>query len=114
MRQKRVDNHITNALSQFGMVRWETKMRRHPLSCILLTLAILIVWYIVAPPKHPQSSRKREIIRPQNAATVTVALDNENPEAMGPLVTYGLNKTIPEFVREHDRGARILLLAYAR
>ena len=112
MRQKRVDNHITNALSQFGMVRWETKMRRHPLSCILLTLAI--VWYIVAPPKHPQLRRKREIIRPQNATTVTVALDNENPEATGPLVTYGSNKTIPQFVREHDRGARILLLAYSR
>ena len=96
------------------MVRWETKMRRHPLSCILLTLAILIVWYIVAPPIHPQSSRKREIIRPQNETTVIVALDNENPEATGPLVTYGSNKTIPEFVREHDRGARILLLAYSR
>ena len=89
-------------------------MRCHPVSCILLTLAILIAWYIVAPPKHPQLSRKREMIRPQNATTVTVALDNENPEAMGSLVTYGLNKTIPEFVREHDRGARILLLAYAR
>ena len=96
------------------MVRWETKMRRLPVSCILLTLAILIVWYIATPPEHPQLSRKREIIRPQTATTVTVALDNENPEAMGPLVTYGLNKTIPEFVREHDRGARILLLAYAR
>ena len=96
------------------MVRWETKMRRLPFSCILLTLAFLVVWYIVAPPKHPQSSRKREIIQPQNATTVTVALDNENPEATGPLVTYGSNKTIPEFVREHDRGARILLLAYPR
>ena len=89
-------------------------MRRLPVSCIFLTLKILIVWHIVAPPKHPHSSRKREIIRPQNATTVTVALDNENPEAMGSLVTYGLNKTIPKFVREHDRGARILLLAYAR
>ena len=93
------------------MIRCATKVSRLPVSCLLPTLLILVVCYvqIAAPPKQPRSSRKREITQPPNATDVMVVDDNANPH-----VIYGSNKSCPEFVPKHDRGARIILLAYAR
>ena len=55
------------------------------------------------------------ILQPQNTTKVTaVVYDKENPDARRSLVIYGSNKSCPEFVPKHDKGARILLLAYAR
>ena len=99
------------------MIRRATKVSRLLVSCLLPTLAMVVVCYmrITTPPQHPQMSGKRDFVQPQNATTkVTVAFDKVNPDATGPIVTYGSDKSRPEFVPRHDRGARILLLAYAR
>ena len=95
--------------------RWSTQAIR---LYLLTIVAVLVVCYIriAAPPKYPQASWRKEIIQPQNATTATVAFHDEyhDPDATGPLVTYGSNRTIPEFVGIPGRGAKILLLAYAR
>ena len=88
------------------MIRWATNASR-----LLPTLAILIVWYLMTA--IPRSGKERDLIKRQNESNVTVG--NENPGATaGPPVIYGSDKRNPEFVPKRDRGARILLLAYAR
>ena len=85
------------------MIRWTR---------FLPTLAILVVWYFIMAA--PRSSKERDhLVRRQNESNITIG--NENPdETAGPPVTYGSDKRNPEFVPKRDRGARILLLAYAR
>ena len=88
------------------MIRWATNASR-----LLPTLAILVVWYLTTTT--PLSGKERDLVRRQNESNVTVG--NENPGATaGPPVTYGSDKRNPEFVPKRERGARILLLAYAR
>ena len=88
------------------MIRWATNASR-----LIPTLAILVVWYLIMAT--PLSSKERDLVSRQNEPNVTVG--NENPGAtVGPPVTYGSDKRNPEFVPKRDRGARILLLAYAR
>ena len=88
------------------MIRWATNASR-----LLPTLAILVVWYLTTTT--PLSGKERDLVRRQNESNVTVG--DENPGARaGPPVTYGSDKRHPEFVPRRDRGARILLLAYAR
>ena len=99
------------------IIRRATKVSRLLVSCLLPTLAMVVVCYmrVTTPPQHPLSSGMRDFVQPQNATTeVTVAFDKVNPDGTGPIVTYGSDKSRPEFVPRHDRGARILLLAYAR
>ena len=84
------------------MIRWATNPSR-----LLPTLAILVVWFLM------MSGKERDLVRRQYESNVTDA--NENPGATaGPPLTYGSDKRNPEFVPKRDRGARILLLAYAR
>ena len=88
------------------MIRWATNASR-----LIPTLAILVVWYLIMAT--PLSSKERDLVRRQYESNVTDA--NENPGATaGPPLTYGSDKRNPEFVPKRDRGARILLLAYAR
>ena len=88
------------------MIRWATNTSR-----LLPTLAILVVWYLTMTT--PLSGKKRGPVRRQNESNVTVGTENSEATA-GPPVTYGSDKRHPEFVPKRDRGARILLLAYAR
>ena len=77
---------------------------------ILLFITALVIYFKFFPTYQWQGFSRA--LKTSNGVCLLEA--KENLDVPSSLLTYGSNKDAPEFFHEPSKGARVLLLAYAR
>ena len=81
--------------------------RKQSLATLLVTG---VVMYLVFFPKYQLQGDNQAL----NASNVCLLEAKENVDVTRSLLTYGSSKDATEFSEKPSKGARVLLLAYAR
>ena len=87
-------------------------MKRLLVQAILTSLLIIptLMWYFGSVKTTSVERWRRPRVAPHGSGVWAL----ENPDVAKPFLTYGANQEAPQFMPQGAKGARVLILAYAR